>query len=463
MLFTDWKFFVFFGVVFAVHWTLSSNTARKAWLLAASAVFYAGWDWRFLGLILFVVLNTYLVTLLVYGNSSPGRRRMCLVVGISVSLSVLGAFKYYNFFIDSLASIIPLGLVTSSIVLPVGISFYTFHSLSYMIDTYRGKIVPSRDLGDVALYILLFPQLVAGPIVRATDLLPQMRERRCWSNVDVKALLALFLIGYFKKAVVSDNLSPVVDSFFGSPEHYGAGDALLAVVLYAVQIYCDFSGYTDMASAVAGLLGYTLKLNFSHPYLAADIGDFWRRWHISLSSWLRDYLYIPLGGNRSGPASQARNVLITMLLGGLWHGASWTFVAWGGLHGLGIVASHAWQSWRSAREPSWKPRYSFVDNVITFAFVCFAWIFFRSPNFSVALEVIDRLTRPAVPTLLPWSSAVVLLCFLLCTHVLFFRVDLVKLVNTLNNVTFACAYGAIVAVIMPMVNLAVQPFIYFQF
>ena len=273
MVFTDWKFFVFFLIVFSVYWLIRGNSGRKLWLFASSVVFYAAWDWRFLGLVLLVICNTYAVTLLVHHSGSESWRRGILTTGIAVSLSVLGAFKYYNFFVDSLAQIAPMDLPTREIVLPIGISFYTFHSLSYMIDTYRRNIVPTRNFVDVALYILFFPQLVAGPIVRATDLLPQMRTARSFAAIDFKLLLTLFLIGYFKKAAISDNLSPIVEAFFAAPDKYGAGDAVEAVLFYATQIYCDFSGYTDAARGIAKCLGFELALNFNLPYFAASPKD----------------------------------------------------------------------------------------------------------------------------------------------------------------------------------------------
>jgi alginate O-acetyltransferase complex protein AlgI len=464
MVFTDWKFFVFFLIAFSVYWSIPSNFWRKIWLLACSVVFYAAWDWRFLGLVVLVIVNTYAVTLAVDRSSQTARRKAILTAGIVVSLSVLGFFKYYNFFVDSLGQIAPVDLALRGLVLPIGISFYTFHSLSYMIDTYRQKIVPTRNFTDVALYILFFPQLVAGPIVRATDLLPQMRTARRFAAADFKLFLALFLIGYFKKAVVSDNISPLVDAFFASPSEYGAGDVAEAVILYATQIYCDFSGYTDMAIAAAGMLGYQLKPNFNHPYLAPNLVDFWRRWHMSLSSWLRDYLYIPLGGNRGGALFTARNILITMLLGGLWHGASWNFVAWGGLHGVGLIGCRAWRAMRERYRPGYKPHYSVTANVATFLFVCFAWIFFRSPNFTNAAAVIDSFGVLAPPTLLAWQYALPLGVALLAVHVFFYRIKLSP--EAFANITdpvFAGAFGAAIAVILPFVNVAVKPFIYFQF
>jgi alginate O-acetyltransferase complex protein AlgI len=460
MIFTEARFFVFFVIAFSVHWVLTSNLWRKLWLLACSVVFYAAWDWRFLGLVLLVIVNTYAVTLLVAATDGPVRRRQIVTIGIVISLGVLAVFKYFNFFIDTLSQFISLQVRIQDIVLPIGISFYTFHSLSYMIDTYRGKIVPTKSFIDVALYILLFPQLVAGPIVRAPDLLPQMRSVRPFPRSELKFFLLLFLIGYFKKAVVSDNVSPLVDMFYAAPEKYGAADGLIAVFFYAVQIYCDFSGYTDMAIATAGVLGYRLKPNFNHPYLAPNIAEFWRRWHMSLSSWLRDYLYIPLGGNRGGAMYQARNVMITMLLGGLWHGASWTFVLWGGLHGAALVV---WRYWQRFWHRSESPRYSLAGNLLTFILVCFGWMLFRASSFDNFAAVVRRLAIPAAPSLMSWEAALGLAAALAALHIVFYRLSLEAAAARVNNVVFAMGYGIAVAVILPFVNAAVQPFIYFQF
>jgi alginate O-acetyltransferase complex protein AlgI len=470
MIFTDATFFAFFPLAFCVYWWLGDNPSRKIWLLACSVIFYAAWDWRFLGLVLLDIVNTYVVTRLV-GEWAPEKwRRPILVSGIVVSLTTLGFFKYFNFFADSLARIAPVNLAMRGIVLPIGISFYTFHSLSYTIDTYRRKIVPTRSFIDVALFILFFPQLVAGPIVRATNLLPQLREARSFASVDFKYLLTMFLFGYFKKAVVSDNLSPAVDRFFAHPASFGGGDAALAVFFYAVQIYCDFSGYTDMAIAIAGMLGYRLKPNFAHPYLAPNLIEFWRRWHMSLSFWLRDYLYVPLGGNRGGLLFQSRNILITMLLGGLWHGASWTFVAWGALHGAGLVVNRLWHQGVRAfgPVPPFRPaadaaRYSLAGNLVTFAFVCFAWIFFRSPDFATAATVVGRFAVPALPTIMAWPWALTLAAALVAAHRLTYRIDPAAALARTDDVVFACSFGAVTALVLSLVNIAVRPFIYFQF
>ena len=463
MLFTDWSFLVFFVVVLSAYWSLRSNALRKALLLFASAFFYAMWDWRFLGLVALVILNTYTVTLLVAERTARRRsRRTVLVAGVAVSLSVLGFFKYCNFFVDSLAGLVGRGHVELNILLPIGISFYTFHSISYMVDTYRGKIEPTRNIGDVALYILFFPQLVAGPIVRATDLLPQMRTARAIVPQQVKYFLTLFLIGYFKKAVVSDNIAKYVDLFFANPGDYGSADAGIAVFFYAVQIYCDFSGYTDMAIAAAGLLGYQLRPNFAHPYLASNLIDFWRRWHISLSSWLRDYLYIPLGGNHGGFLYQSRNVFITMVLGGLWHGASWTFVAWGALHGAGLIACRVWFR-LTGRPDTGATTYSLFGNALTFVWVCLAWIFFRSTSFQAAWDAIACFGVWSAPKLMYWQSAVAIAVGLSILHVFFYRVDVPSAAQRMHQITFAACFGSALALILPFVNTDIRPFIYFQF
>ncbi|MBV8191823.1 MAG: MBOAT family protein [Alphaproteobacteria bacterium] len=461
MIFTDWKFFVFFAVAFVVYWNIKSNARRKVWLLACSVFFYGAWDWRFLSLVFFVIGNTYATTLLIARTESAQLRHRILVVGIAISLGVLGVFKYYNFFIDSLARWIQAPDRIQDLILPIGISFYTFHSLSYMIDTYRRRIVPTRNLGDVALYILFFPQLVAGPIVRATDLLPQMLEKKRFADVRFKYFLAMFLVGYFKKTVISDNVSMFVDAFYRAPGAYGAGDAVFATVFYSVQIYCDFSGYTDMAIATAGLLGYQLKPNFNHPYLASNLIEFWRRWHISLSLFLRDYLYIPLGGNREGPLHQARNIFVTMLLGGLWHGASWTFVVWGALHGVGLIVNRVLEHLRGVDHSS--SRYSLVGNALTFGFVTLAWIFFRSPDFAVASQIIERFAVFQPVTLVDWQKASAVLVGMLALHVAFYRLDLERMTTKVRPMPYAFGYGAAVALILPFVNVNVQPFIYFQF
>ena len=462
MIFTDWKFFVFFAVAFSIYWAVLGNTARKSWLLACSVFFYAVWDWRFVGLVLLVIANTYVVTLSIAHQKEHGSTgRVVLATGISVSLGVLGFFKYYNFFIDTLGRLISLDATISAIILPIGISFYTFHSISYMVDTYRGKIDADAQLCRCcALHPLLSPARCRTDRARHGPASADDLGARLPSPADTKAFLLLFLIGYFKKAVDLRQRFALRRCVLRGPPEVRRGRCVNRDVGYAVQIYCDFSGYTDMAIAAAGLLGYQLRPNFAHPYLAASLIDFWRRWHISLSSWLRDYLYIPLGGNRCG--HQTRNLLITMLLGGLWHGAAWTFVVWGALHGLGLVVNRMWRSMRRTPDDG-LARYSLVGNLVTFGFVWLAWIFFRAPDLGTARTVLGRFAEIAPSTLLPWPYAVAALAGLGMAHVLFHRVNLKSLSQRIAAPVFACGYGGAVALVLPFVNIAARPFIYFQF
>jgi alginate O-acetyltransferase complex protein AlgI len=304
-------------------------------------------------------------------------------MSLAANLGVLSFFKYFNFFVGSAAEFLDwAGLHTSlptlNIILPYGVSFYTFQSMSYSIDVYRRRLEPVRRFLDLAFFISFFPQLVAGPIVRAMSFLPQVYEKRVWANVDVRGCATLFFVGFVKKACVSEFAASFSDQFFAAPERYSHVGALAGVFFYAVQIYCDFSGYTDMAIAVARLLGYELTLNFDFPYFSPNIGEFWRCWHISLSTWLRDYLYIPLGGNRGSKLFTCRNLMLTMLLGGLWHGASWNFVIWGGLHGLALIVHRAWARLTENAGVILRGVFEVLAVPLTFYWVCVTWIFFRA-------------------------------------------------------------------------------------
>ncbi|MEN8445884.1 MAG: MBOAT family O-acyltransferase, partial [Cyanobacteria bacterium J06555_13] len=355
MIFTELRFLLFFAVVFGIYWSLQRNGWRKAWILLCSYAFYGAWDWRFLSLIIGSTLVDYIVGLqLGKEETAPGIRRRWLMLSLVVNLGALAFFKYANFFATSAVGFfgwlgVPVNSVTLNVVLPVGISFYTFQTLSYSLDIYARRLAPRKSLLDLATFVAFFPQLVAGPIVRASDFLPQLERSRTFSQINVRACLTLFLTGFFKKACVSDNLAPIVDRFFADPASFDALSAWIGVFSYTTQIYCDFSGYSDMAIACAGLLGYELCINFNFPYFASSVTDFWRRWHISLSTWLKDYLYIPLGGNRGGQLFTYRNLLITMVLGGLWHGAAWTFVVWGALHGGALVVHREWRRFAADR------------------------------------------------------------------------------------------------------------------
>jgi alginate O-acetyltransferase complex protein AlgI len=459
VIFSELRFFAFFALAFGVHWALRSNTARKRWLLVCSYFFYGLWDWRFLGLIAGSTLLDYVAALRMRSSPNP---RAWLLVSLVGNLGSLALFKYLDFFIESAAQLASaLGFEpnfhTLGLILPVGISFYTFQTLSYSIDVYRRELEPVRRFDDFALFVSFFPQLVAGPIVRAVDFLPQLDTARLWRDVRVRACLTLFLVGFVKKACVSDNVVQLVDPYFAQPNAYDALGAWTATLFYAVQIYCDFSGYSDMAIAVSGLLGYELRVNFDFPYFAASIKEFWRRWHISLSSWLRDYLYIPLGGSRGSAWFARRNLMLTMLLGGLWHGAGWNFVIWGGLHGLALVVHRVWEdSGRKLPAP--------LGMLFTFLWVCMAWIFFRATSLESAWTSVRSFVGLASPGELSWGWApLATFAALAATHALGATHAVGRWLERRSESVYAVCYGAAFALAFAFSNGAVKPFIYFQF
>ncbi|MGE0257344.1 MAG: MBOAT family protein [Alphaproteobacteria bacterium] len=388
MLFPTSAFLIFFLVVAAAMTALDTRfTAKKAVLVVASYYFYAQWDWRFCFLLAFSTAVSYAAGLLIDRGADDRRRRIVLGVAVAAHLSLLGVFKYFDFFVLSANELArSLGFTHElpflEILLPVGISFFTFHGISYVMDVYRGDVAVCREPLDMALYMSFFPQLVAGPIVRAAYFLPQL-ARPSTEPIPIAPALLLILLGLFKKVVIANYLATgLVDPVFASPADYGGADLLFGVYGYAVQIYCDFSAYTDIAIALAALLGFRFPPNFNQPYRAERLREFWQRWHISLSYWLRDYLYIPLGGNRHGPAKTYRNLMLTMLLGGIWHGAAWKFVMWGALHGGGLAVERLLEPWIGARPIS--PLARFVSVLVVFHFVCLAWIFFRAEDFTMA-------------------------------------------------------------------------------
>lgn len=379
MSFASLEFLIFFAVVFAATLflqRLKHKIYKEVFLLIASYFFYGYWDWRFAFLLLFVTLCAYISALFIHKKAS-------LVVGIVVPLVVLGFFKYFNFFLSSFSVLIGGKLGILNIILPVGISFYTFQALSYVIDVKREKINAEKSFVRIALYISFFPQLVAGPIVMASNFLPQLDEDRRITLKNVEYGVQLMLFGFLKKIVIADHLSVFVDDVFMMPSSFHWLSIVLAVISYSIQIYFDFSGYSDIAIGCAKCFGYDFCPNFNLPYLSENVTVFWRRWHISLSTWLKDYLYIPLGGNRKGKARQYINLFITMLLGGLWHGANWTFVVWGALHGLALCIDKL-----LPKKLFSKGVMKAVGITLTFSFVSFLWIFFRADSFEIAWQVI---------------------------------------------------------------------------
>jgi alginate O-acetyltransferase complex protein AlgI len=353
MQFNSWIFPAFFVVVYAGYLALGARRfrAQNAWLLAASWLFYGYWDWRFLGILALSTGIDFVIARKIQASDDDTRRRRLLLVSVGTNLGMLGFFKYCNFFLDSTARLIrELGfephLPTLAIVLPVGISFYTFQTLSYTLDVHRRRMPATNDLLSFSLFVSFFPQLVAGPIERAQQLLPQIVAPRRITAAGVDAGLWLIVWGYFKKTVIADQAALVANPIFAGWESARGLEPLLAVLGFTVLIYCDFSGYSDIARGLAKLMGFEFTLNFRLPYLATGPADFWRRWHVSLSTWLRDYLYVPLGGNRGGRWSLYKNLFLTMALGGLWHGAAWPYVLWGSYHGLLLVGERMWRDVR---------------------------------------------------------------------------------------------------------------------
>ncbi len=397
MIFNSLAFFIFLFVVLTVYYGLA-HRAQNVLLLIASYFFYGWWDWRFCSLLLISTLVDFVVGLQI--EKAPQRKKRLLVVSMVTNLGLLGVFKYFNFFIDTAAvALESIGLEAHlpvlRIILPVGISFYTFQTMSYTIDVYRGHLRAARNLADFALYVAFFPQLVAGPIERATHLLPQFQAPRTVTRPMVESGCHLILIGLFRKVVIADNVAPLVNAVFSGPQSATWIQLATGTLLFAVQIYCDFAGYSDIARGTSRLFGFELMVNFAQPYFSKNISEFWRRWHISLSSWLRDYLYIPLGGNRMGPWATYRNLFLTMLLGGLWHGARWNFVIWGGLHGLYLAFHKLWLGWRR-RKPDVEAMSHFsastvMSMAVTFLLVNLAWIFFRAPTLGAAWDILRGL------------------------------------------------------------------------
>jgi len=380
MLFNSLPFLLFFSLVYAIYITLN-HRAQNFLLLGASYVFYAWWDWRFCFLMLFSTLVDYVAARRIDASSSPRERRFFLVLSLCTNLGLLGIFKYFNFFLDSTIALLGAAgfeahMVTLQILLPVGISFYTFQSMSYTIDIYRREMKPVYNFFDFALYVSFFPQLVAGPIERARRLLPQVMNPRVIRQEDIAEGVWLILLGYFKKVVIADNFATIANTVFDNPGDYQGLAILIGVYAFAFQIYGDFSGYSDIARGTARLLGFNLMLNFRMPYFSASPQEFWRRWHISLSTWLRDYLYVSLGGNKASTLFTYRNLMLTMLLGGLWHGAAWNFVLWGLYQGLLLIVHRLYRSIRPAKDGV-SPLLKAFQIAIMFQFVCLGWVLFR--------------------------------------------------------------------------------------
>jgi alginate O-acetyltransferase complex protein AlgI len=463
VLFPSVQFAIFFPIVLTISWALMPKPRLwKPFILAASYLFYACASWHFIFLLAGVTLGNQAAAVLLGRTEDERRQRLIVAAAVILDLGLLGVFKYYSFFAQQWADAaghVGIGgtLPLLTIALPVGISFFTFQAISYVVDVKRRTVEPASLL-DFAVYLSFFPHLVAGPIVRAREFLPQLRAPRDPNRVAASSGLWLIALGLVKKVVIADYLARVLaDPVFAVPRAYGAPDVLLAAYGYAAQIYCDFSGYTDMAIGLALLLGFVFPQNFRSPYRATGFRDFWRRWHMTLSRFLRDDLYIPLGGSRGGRLFTYRNLMITMVLGGLWHGAAWTFVLWGAFQGLGLVAEHALAG--RFRFPGW------LRWLVTFHLIVFGWVLFRAQSLADVGTFLSRLAVPSHPTL--WSAPVLIAIVLVIGLQILPPNPLERMqvwIERQRPVLMGAGLAAVVAVAGATVpSQGVPPFIYFRF
>ncbi len=482
MLFPTIQFGIFFPIVFIGSWLLRPQPHRwKLFMISASYVFYAfafngswlpwenGTRWKYPALLMLVTVVNQVFVVGIFKARTPLTKKLWVRVAVVADLGVLAYFKYYNFGRDNFGPMLSW-LPKRQVILPVAISFFIFQALSYVIDAYRGKVKPTQ-LVDFATYLCFFPHLVAGPIVRATEFLPQLRTRPDPRFIDASHAFRLIIAGMFKKVVISAYLShSIADKVFTNPQGHSALEVLFGIYAYALQIYADFSGYTDIAIGVALLIGIRFPKNFDSPYVATSLQDFWRRWHMSLSRWLRDYLYISLGGNRRGTARTYINLALTMLIGGLWHGAAWRFVIWGGIHGLGLAIERFISERRGARgdigfERGFLPA-RLVGWVFTFHIVCFAWIFFRAEKLQLAFDVLGQLvTGWGSPSPLVTPLLISVLGLMILSQ--FVPEKIMKAVQYRFSTFPVAVQGLTLAAcfffISRLAPIGVQPFIYFQF
>ena len=483
MLFNSIGFAVFLPIIFVLYWFVTGKKIKNQnlLLLVSSYFFYACWDWRFMFLLMFSTLVDYFTGIKIFFADNQKKKKMWLYVSILINLGFLGFFKYYNFFIESFGDFISLfgfhiNLFTLKIILPVGISFYTFHGLSYVLDIYKNKINAERNFIDYAVFVSFFPLLVAGPIERATHLLPQLKKERIFDYSKATDGMRQILWGVFKKVVIADNCAEFVNMFFGNTIDFSGSTLLLGAILFSFQIYGDFSGYSDIAIGVAKLFGIDLLRNFAYPYFSRDIAEFWRRWHISLTTWFRDYLYIPLGGSRGKTLMKIRNTFIIFIISGFWHGANWTFIVWGALNALYFLPLLLTKTNRNHIKmvaggriiPDLK---DFIKIITTFALTSFAWIFFRAETIGHAKNYISILfssTLFTIPKFPEMGKAIML--FLLITG--FVCVEwlgreqqfaIAVIGNKWNRFFRWMAYSILIFLIGMYMQTTGTPFIYFQF
>lgn len=468
LLFNSSFFLFFFIVVLLFYPFIVKQVKIRTWyLLLASLYFYYKTSGSFVILLIITALVNFGIGAMIFKQEKRLNRRAWLGLSLIWNLGTLGYFKYTNFFIDTINHIGGFGISNLDLILPVGISFFTFQTWSYTLDIYYRKLEPIRSFKDFAFFVSFFPQLVAGPIVRASYFIPQINKKLHLDQETIAKALVLIFAGLLKKGVIADYLSiNFVERVFASPALFSGLENLMGVYAYALQIYCDFSGYSDIAIGLAALLGFDLPLNFNSPYRASSITDFWRRWHISLSTWLRDYLYIPLGGNRKGKSRQYLNLMITMLLGGLWHGASWNFVFWGGLHGLALVFDKFWLKLKISQYKVMRG----IGIVITFHFVCFTWIFFRSPDFATSGLILQRIFTAFHAGIFPaWlqeyriPAILIVIGYLAHWQPDSWERTFSKTLAKVPLILQALALALVIWILFQARSADIQPFIYFQF
>ncbi|MDB5275533.1 MAG: putative sugar O-acetyltransferase [Ferruginibacter sp.] len=479
MLFNSLSFLVFFPIVFVIYWFVTNGNLKwqNILLLVASYYFYACWDYRFLFLLIFSTGLDFYTGLKMDESVNDQRRRIWFWVSVIINLGFLGIFKYYNFFIGSFAEGlsrlgIHLNVWTIRVILPVGISFYTFHGLSYVIDIYNRKIKAERNFVDYSLFVSYFPLLVAGPIERATHLLPQVKHERTFDSENAIRGIELMVWGFFKKVVIADSIAVIVNRVFDEYTSYGSVALIIAAITFSFQIYCDFSGYSDIAIGTSKLLGIDLIQNFNFPYLSRNIAEFWRRWHISLSTWFRDYLYIPLGGSKVSRIFSVRNVFIIFLVSGIWHGANWTFIVWGGIHALLFMPSFLVGSNRKYKEDivhqnKWVPSFRDIFQIIiTFSVVTFAWIFFRAASLSKAFQYVTDIIVNKKGRALGLTNVEIISYFI--AFAIFFINSIYRLYRK-NNLVKTSRFLQFTVTFLLLILITVlgqfsrQSFIYFQF
>ncbi len=467
MIFSSIDYFIFFIVIISLMMIIRPNSVKKGILLFSSYFFYAYWDYRFVFLMFLMSIVNYYIGIKIEKSSYQADKKKWLIASVIFNLCILGFFKYFNFFIESanfFLDKVNFRLPLVEIILPVAISFITFEVMSYVIDIYRGSNKSAGNFWDLALLVAFFPHLIAGPILKPSHFLPQLDKDIIikWKNVEYG--VQIFLVGLVKKIVIADRLALFADPVFQDPSGYSNLTVWLAVIAYSIQIFCDFSGYSDMAIGSAKCFGFDIPANFNMPYISRSVTEFWRRWHISLSTWLKEYLYYSLGGNRKGEVRQYINLMLVMLLGGLWHGASWNFVIWGGLHGIALAIHKLWSTHVKNYFNTELFAYKFVSWLVTMVFICVTWVFFRSQDFATSGLIVQKMFYMINPEGIKWyaTSIIAIIPFVIAAHYIGARLNRYAYFK-LNTIKGLFILFFVILGLIFLQPLQSSPFIYFQF